>query len=324
MYEGNFHRKIFFSQSKIPRYYRMTSPCDQDCEHCLFTYKTLSWAAEEAETAGDYARAQQLYHKMLAAQVQEVGVDDLSLIGVYYRLANVYKLQKEYTLALANFTKVLEILQDYLGEHDLELATPFNHIGHMYLLMNDRARAIVFFLREVSIIQASLGEHHRSLQEAYENLSELYAAEGDDINSVDYSCQALKIHILDRQAELGDDYHYSLMELYEDIGFLYALQSDFQQAIDYFSMQLLIQEQRFGANHPSVALTYKEIANCHNFMGEHELALMNYGKVVEIQQLSLSAKKVDPVTMQETLSEIHLIYEQLNITFKPGVSRLRN
>jgi len=198
--------------------------------------------------AGDYAGAEPLCRRVLAADEEAPGLDHPDLATHLNNLAFLLKTKGDYAGAEPLYRRALAINDKALGPNDPRVATSLNNLAMLLAEQGDFAGAEPLFRRALSILEKkALGPNDPTVATALNNLAELLAHEDDFAGAEPLFRRALSI----LEEALGPN-HPTVATALNNLGGLLAENGDLTGAEPLYRRALEIDEH-LGPEHPDVA-----------------------------------------------------------------------
>ncbi|CAF3473231.1 unnamed protein product [Rotaria socialis] len=137
---------------------------------------------------GDPAKAEHLYTILL-----EAASSDEDRTGYYQQLGRVYSRMGEYSKALSNYERSLQIDKIALSSNHPSLATSYNNIGLVYDSMGKYSKALSNYELSLEIYKIALPPNHPWLATSYNNIASVYYNMGEYAKALSYFEKAHEI-----------------------------------------------------------------------------------------------------------------------------------
>ncbi len=190
----------------------------------------------------------------------------------YSNLGLVYKQEKRYDEALANFTKATQLKPDY--------ASAYNHIGTVYIAQQKYDDAI-------KAIRTAIAKN-RTFADAYYDLGLAYLGLYSDSGYKDTGKRDQAEILFKRATEINPrlvDVHAALAQLYLDKG-------DIEKATIRQSLVLEL--------NPASVESWKKMGEIYERTGDKEKAQLSFAHAKEIQEAPQKAAQADATTVATT------------------------
>lgn len=250
---------------------------------------TLSKISIIQNQRGNVSEAIKFSWEALAIR-KELG-DYLNIILSYSNLGGYYTKISDYTLALENYLKALQIAEE--NQNERWIGTSKMNIGTIYHYLKEDDKALNFYLQALDQISES---DPLTLSKLYNNIALSYKRLGEHQNSIDYHYKSL---------ELNKKYNHvrSMATSYTNIGSIHSDMGNYDHAIEYLHKALPIYQKlnfKFGlcsiynnlgavymrSNRLDQALEYAMIAyDLVHELGAKSQIITNYALIIKIYEL---------------------------------------
>ncbi len=132
--------------------------------------------AQQAESKGEYRRAERLYKEALVIAESNKGSNHPHVAKIRMALANLYYEQDKLTQAEQFYRHAIQILHDAYGEHDHRYASALNNLAAVLYLQERYSDADALYNRALKIFRSKLGPNHPYVGQTLTNLGKLYHA----------------------------------------------------------------------------------------------------------------------------------------------------
>jgi MYXO-CTERM domain-containing protein len=185
-------------------------------------------------SAGDSARAKQLWERALPVMEKTLGPDNPTVLAIRYFLALVYYNDGELAKAEPLFLKALEHAER--THDDLKTAEVLAQLAALYVHSGDTSRAEPLVLRSLAIREQKLGKNDVAVSDSLLVLGNLYKQRGDYARAEPVQQRVLAI----REAAGDDD---GIATAANNLGLLYAAVGDYDRALPLLERALAITER---------------------------------------------------------------------------------
>ena len=191
---------------------------------------------------GNYKKAKELYDKSMSIRQNILKPNDIQLAISYNAQASIYEKESKYKEALEFYQKSLKIRESNgLIE---KIAIEYNNIGRMHKELGNYAEAFSYLYKSLKIRKDIFGEEHESTARAYDVLGSFY----QDISK-------------DRENRIiYENYH--------------------EKAYDYLTKALEIRKKILKNNHPSIAVSYNNLATWYKEIGDYKKAIEYFNHII--------------------------------------------
>ena len=270
---------------------------------------TIGWCA--ALNAGAEAYLQEadpehviaLAHQALTLGSQALDKEDTLLAKIYTTLGIVYDDIGEYSLALENFKKALEIRLALLGSEHPDVASLYHSLGIVYGNLGSYKEALANYKKAFAIWYETLGSQHPFVAAAYGSMGVVYRNLGEYELALENHKRALDIQL----NTLGPK-HPEVAYTYNNLGVVYLDLGFYEKALSSHDRAITIQLEALGPDHPEVAKSYGNIGAVYRNLGSYELALKNHTMAIDIFSEALGP---DHPYLAGAYNNIAIVYEEL-------------
>ncbi|NUM80666.1 CHAT domain-containing protein, partial [bacterium] len=206
----------------------------------------------------------------------------------YDEIAEVWRIQGKYELALSVADSGINLSAHYLGWETAETANLLFTKGIIFGSMGDYERSQELHIRTLELRLKLFGSQHRDVSDSYNNLGIVSYQLGRYRQSLNYHQRALAI----RNALFGPD-HSVTAASYINTGVVYRAKGDYDEALQYYQKALKIQIKALGEDHPRVATIYHNMGIVFDLKGDYETALEYYTKALRIREAAFGGDHPD-------------------------------
>ncbi len=292
---------------------------------------------------GDFKKAETYYIRLLK---ETSSSNSLQYATIYHQLGLLSQRKCDYSLALEQYEKALEIFSQYpkidnsilsmiyeniatvyddlsqfdkaliyykkcldikqIVNDDLSIGITYSNIGVTYHQLGDYENAMINHKKSLEIL-SHLPAYHPSLAATYGNLGSTFRSTGDNEKALEMYNKKIDIELKTLTPN-----HPSLASTYNNIGVIYKEKGDYILALKMYQSALDICSIALIHDHVNIAMTYNNMANIYSETGDYSLAINYYLKALEIELKHFSA---DHSQLVVTYSNIALAYDgQRNYT----------
>lgn len=126
----------------------------------------------------DYGRAEDYLKRALGIR-ERLDKDSPDLATSLRFLAELYRQQGRYSLAMLQADRILSIYEKKYGPNHIEVAEKLGFAAMMYMVGNEYGRAEAFARRRMELVEKQFGPEHPEVAESLESLCLLYGIKGD-------------------------------------------------------------------------------------------------------------------------------------------------
>jgi len=220
---------------------------------------------------GETEKAFENFYKSLDTY-KESG-DKSGVARSYVNIGIIYRSKQDYTNALKNYSSAIEVFKE---TNDKEgIAITYLNIGNIYNKQGNHKYAIENYLKARQFFEETKNKQKIAL--TYSNIGAIHADRKEEKEALDYFNKALKIYT-NLEDTLG------MADINNNIGFIYleGKKTDNVKALNYFKKCL---ELYTVTELPiKLALTYYNLGDANNNLGNYDEAFQNYTKSLEFYE----------------------------------------
>jgi tetratricopeptide (TPR) repeat protein len=196
--------------------------------------------------------------------------DQILLAKSYNRVGNIYRFKRQYSNAIVNMKKAVNIRNSELGPNHKSSIYANQGLALAYSGTKknwETKEAIRIYLDSVEKLKKILGAEHKSIGTTYLSIGAVYSRAKKYESSLDYLFRALAI----QKKKLKND-HPDIANSYRWIGSSYYYMKNYRSAERYYLDAKNIYERLFGSGHPDTKGTYGWLASIYKKMGNTKKA----------------------------------------------------
>ena len=246
-------------------------------------------------------------HALSIAKAFNTEVTDLLAILQNF-IANMFKEQGNYTMALKWYKKALDIREKIMGKNHPLVAAIYSNIALVNIDQGNYTIALEWIQKAIAINEKLLGKENPSTATTYNNIALVYDHLGKYSEALGWYKKALAID----EKLLGQN-HYSTATVYNNIATIYDNMGYYDEAIKYFKKALPVREKEFGKDHSDTGTTYNNLASVYDHKGDYPKAMELYQKALSINEKAFG--KEHP-TIATIYNNIALLYDSHGNYFK--------
>lgn len=257
----------------------------------------LSWAAECADKAGEFAIARQLSEEALTVWKKVLGdhpdtANELNSLGIVFRkLGDFRKARSLFEQAVAMNRKVR-------GEVNAHTAASLNNLGGVLLAQGEHADARPILEQAVAICRTVHGSQHADTATALNNLGLVLQSQADYAGAKDSYFEALRI----QQRILGK--HAATAVTLNNIGGLLEARGDLAGARKYCDQALEIHEHLKEKKDDQFGVMLNNVGSLLHGLGEHKEARRRYEQALAVYATTLGEEHPTVATITGNIGEL--------------------
>lgn len=152
-----------------------------------------------------------------------------------------------------------------------KLKSGYNNLGTAYLKKGDHNKAIKYYKKALDLMLEEENEGP-----TFANLGLAYLTKGDDVQAMKYFQKAIDI------AEISKLYQFYLGQVYNNIAAIFQRKNDYKKSIDYLEKALAYDEEKYGKNHPEIAVRYDGLGIAYSNLHMVDKAIDYHQKALSI------------------------------------------
>lgn len=252
--------------------------------------------AAVAMRQGDYTTAIENYMDAIKAWEQEAQPPhDEDIADTFNQLANVYRKDSQYQLALENFEKARDYVNGHRIRNDALLADILNNLGIVYLNMGNLDEALKNYEAGMDLREKMEPRDKKQLAYSYHNIGTVYQKKDKFDEAIKWHTKAQELRE-EIYTEKDPTYAESLTMLGNDYAGLASekkkaggrgWKADEERAREYIEEGLKIRENALGSEHPAVAWSYHSLGMLAYQFGHFDEAAAHFRECLEIRRNSL-------------------------------------
>jgi tetratricopeptide (TPR) repeat protein len=250
------------------KYRRAESIGNQVYKQDRFYSDGLNLLARTKQKLGMYDEAIDYAQQM--GSVARKKNDQILLAKSYNRVGNIYRFKRQYSNAIVNMKKAVNIRNSELGPNHKSSIYANQGLALAYSGTKknwETKEAIRIYLDSVEKLKKILGAEHKSIGTTYLSIGAVYSRAKKYESSLDYLFRALAI----QKKKLKND-HPDIANSYRWIGSSYYYMKNYRSAERYYLDAKNIYERLFGSGHPDTKGTYGWLASIYKKMGNTKKA----------------------------------------------------
>lgn len=220
----------------------------------------------------------------------------------FNNLAELYRIQGQYSLAEPLYIKSLKIREKIFGKTSPEIAQSLNNLASLYYYQENYPEAEKQYLAALEIWQNIHGENHPQIATILNNIGELYREQERYPESEKMHNSALAI-----RKKILPYLHPQIAESLNNIAAVSESQRHFPKAEQLYLEALEIRKNILEENHPDIAATLNNIAALYDLQGRYLEAEKKYLEALEILKKSLH----EHPDIAYTLNNLGEVYKSL-------------
>jgi tetratricopeptide (TPR) repeat protein len=201
----------------------------------------------------------------------------LAIGGLFHMLCCFYYEQKQYDRALEQLQKSLTVYLRVLPSDDMKLTPTYNNIGSIYHKQGLDEQALEFHKKAYDIQLKSSNPDLDSVAAYAGNIASVLVKQGKYEEAIPYLQRDLQIQ--QRLDSNGNEIH--LATKYHNLAGAQYKINKYNKALENYNKCLEIELKLHPANHPTVAVTYHNMATVLESSGQLEKAINTIKKSIE-------------------------------------------
>ncbi|PWF55164.1 CHAT domain-containing protein [Massilia glaciei] len=244
----------------------------------ILTANVLTSMAQLREGKGEYDAALSAVHNALAIYEKRNATATKEYAQAYQILAKTYSKRQDVANALPAMQRSVAISTKVYGENHMETVIAHSNLATVYLTSGDFANARVHAVKALNLCEQIVEPSQPCIGVTLGQVGSVYSRSGDNTNSLLYYKRAL----VAMERELGPD-HPSLAVGIANVGAGEGNAGNYETAIALTKRGLTLQEKQ-GKSTLAVANTLNNLAFLYGKMGQHENAVAEIRRAIEIRE----------------------------------------
>ena len=218
----------------------------------------------------------------------------------YYNMAKRENTQHNYEESLALLEEALKIAKDELGEKDPLLIQIYNELADKYLRLGNLNKSEAM-IRNALQLQDAMPKFRLQYVETLLIQGTLFGKKGYGVEAQAYLERALSIA---KDTVSGE--HPFLAKIYSSLAVLFLDMKDYDHALFYLEKEYAISTEIMDMYPVEHAVTLRNIALCHNYMGNYAQAIVHIKNALNLLKDNLPANHREIINAQNLLSDLKL------------------
>lgn len=206
------------------------------------------------------------------------GLDSLLIARTYLILGKNAANLGRFDEGLSYNDKSIVIRKQLLGPNHWILADNHNMLGYCHRFTSKYDSALADYEEAARIWEKYDGPLRTSMGPTYDGLGIVKRILSRPTESLDHLDHCLQL----KKRLLNTDIHPSISNTLQHIGRNYFDLHQYNKALEIFTKVLEIRKQTLGEEHVNVGVAYGLIANCHDRMGNYDLAIDLKKRVISV------------------------------------------
>ena len=238
---------------------------------------------------------------------------ELKIAECFVQIADDYDTKGNYSEALINETKAMEIRKRILGEDNQEYAESLGNMSYYYDAIGNYGEAIRLAIKTEIIRKKVLGEEHPDYVSALSNLAYYYQKVGNYTEDIKIGNKALQIW----EKVLGDNDPQYAIGL-NNLAFYNSKLRNYEEAIRLNSKALSIWEISLGKDHINCAFAIRNIASYNAQLGNYQEALNLAAVAVEIMRNNVGEEHPQYASFLNDIAYYYYVNDNISDALKYG------
>ncbi len=264
------------------------------------THNTLHELAELHHEAGNYKKAEPLYHKIIETLEHDPSANKLQIVLILNKLANLHRDNHQLEKAGVLYQQVYHMISHILGPNHLEVANILANMAHFFKASMLYGQAENALNKALSIQEKALGIDHPEIAITLTYLAELRELE----NRYEEAEPLRKTAIEITEKSLGSE-HPSLAHVLNNLAELYKTTNRHLQAKPLLLQSLTIAEKNYGQNHLDVAVTLGNLARIYKLENDYSQAEQCWQKTLKIKNKLLGHNHPSTAKTIRNIAEVY-------------------
>ena len=217
--------------------------------------------------------------------------EELLIATVFLTKGRGYLDEKDYRLALAEYTKSLDYLTNQDKVSQSRLASTYNRIAQCHKHLLDAEKSLYFYMNALNMY--TVLEDQKSIASALKNISDIERKRGNYVASLEFSLRGIEI-----QKKLDDPKN--LAKSLRGVGITYRQFDRYEKAIEYTNEAYIIYQNE--GNTAETAETSNQLGLIYTNLKKFEQARSFYQTTIDFPKDKINIK-----TLASALREIAVI-----------------
>ena len=225
---------------------------------------------------GDIKQAILITQRAIALTREKIG-EHPALADSLNNLAELYRIQGNYTDAQPLLLESIEMRKRLLGENHPDVAQSLNNLAVFYVIQGNYSEAENYFFQALHLWKIHLGEEHEEIATILNNIAEVYREQGRYAESEQMHLQALNM----RKSLFGEK-HDDVAQSLDNLAAIYENQARYQDAEKIHLQALAMRKKLLGEEHWNVAASLNNLAALYDSQGRFTEAEDYYTQAFEL------------------------------------------
>ncbi|CAF2037070.1 unnamed protein product [Rotaria magnacalcarata] len=215
--------------------------------------------------------------RLISSYVDQLPADDANRPRGYDALGAMHLSREDFDESLNWFKKSFEFVKEKLPPNDLRIAESCKNIALVHFQKKEFTQALEYFNQTLVIWKQSYGDDHPILLPCLTNVASIYEHEEKIEEATACYYQMLAIIM---KHHLGDPSWFAAV--YNNLGNMHYRLETYHLALGFFKASLEFKFKFLPNDHPSIALTYKNIGLICESMSNIQESRENFEKAANI------------------------------------------
>jgi CHAT domain-containing protein/uncharacterized protein HemY len=239
------------------------------------------------------------YNKSLTTLTLQNRSKSRSSSECFLRITELYFDNEDYTNAIFNYEKYIEIIKKQNGIKKLDYITAIDYLGYLHLLNGEYELSEFYLIKAKKYFRLRL-KNQPGYASCLKHLGDLYYEIAQYKTAELYYLKALAIYTGSKEIE---DYNISIC--CQGLGLLYIALGDYKNAEHYLTKSLQVIEKIYGVNDLNFGSILSNLASLYFLMEEYNTSIIYFTRSLEIKK---SEKFINRVSYFDELIGLGLNY----------------
>jgi len=213
---------------------------------------------------------------------------DDGYIRIVRLLALCYSDMGDFSQAIENGTKALELVESEIGKNHLDYIEIINELANYYVSLGDFSKAVELGIQSVELTKTVLGTNHPDYIMSLQYLANYYSKQGNNFKAIELCSKAMEII----KSEFGDD-HLDYITSLNLLAHYISDSDNYIEALKYAKLASDKTKKVLGEEHLDYIESLKDISIIYTKLGNYEKALEYRINAVEIAKSILGEKDLN-------------------------------
>lgn len=256
-------------------------------------------------SAGEYAKAQELFARSMSLEAAALGEDHPKVAACLHDVAAVHFAVGAYEKAQSFYERAAAAQEEALGPDHPVLARTLANLAGVHMATGAYAVAQTLLERVLALQERLLGPDHVEVALTLSNLALVHVHTGARSAAKTSFRRTLAIY----EKTLGPD-HPDVGAALDNLASVHHILGEYENARTLYERALVIKERALGGDHVEVGTCLGNLANVHAATAEYVKARTFHARALRIKERALGADHPDLAIELNNLAEVDLAEER--------------